>query len=433
VRLQELALALVLAGCSNDAPPAPLAGGAVVQPAVESARAKPTESTRRSPLTQEELPTTDGQIAAGNFLAQIESVEKGFARTRDPTHLGSLIQLLTTRGQFFGRLADYDRAAELAVELVQLRPNDAQSYLTRASTRSTLHRFAEALADLDKAAQLGARGERVEAPRATILLALGREDDALALRKQLADARADISSLGLLAAVHAERGDTDEAERLFIEAQYHYRDVSPFVVSWLYFQHGLMEQRLGRLSTARDLFQAAHDRLPAYAPAGSHLAAVLALTGARETALAILRPLVESSDDPEYGGQLAQLLVDAGLKEESRSVLSTAMRRYDELVKRHPEAFADHAARFWLGPGGDAKRALGLAQRNLSERKTRDAYQLVVECAVAARAFPLACTAAEAGLALPRPSPSLRLAASRAFEGCGKRERAAAELKQLTP
>jgi hypothetical protein len=46
------------------------------------------------------------------------------------------------------------------------------------------------------------------------------------------------------------------------------------------------------------------------------------------------------------------------------------------LVSRHSLAFADHAARFWLGVGGDARKALVLAEANLLARRSMDALEL---------------------------------------------------------
>lgn len=49
----------------------------------------------------------------------------------------------------------------------------------------------------------------------------------------------------------------------------------------------------------------------------------------------------------------------------------------DELIARHPEAYADHAAEFWLSVGGDPRRALRLARQNLTFRPTPRAHALV--------------------------------------------------------
>lgn len=59
--------------------------------------------------------------------------------------------------------------------------------------------------------------------------------------------------------------------------------------------------------------------------------------------------------------------------------------RYDELIASHPEAFADHAAEFWLAAGADPDKALRLARLNVEVRNTPRARDLVAQ-AVAAQA-----------------------------------------------
>src|SRR4029434_9219671 len=119
---------------------------------------------------------------------------------------------------------------------------------------------------------LGVNSDRCATVRATIFQASGRYDEALAIRQHLTQARPDIRSLGAEAAVRAERGEIDEAERLFITAQQQYRDVSTFTVVWLYFQQGLMWMWEDNLERARVAFEAACARLPGYAAAQGHLA-----------------------------------------------------------------------------------------------------------------------------------------------------------------
>ena len=87
--------------------------------------------------------------------------------------------------------------------------------------------------------------------------------------------------------------------------------------------------------------------------------------------------MAASSDDPDYAAQLARVLDDAGRAKESCAWRKLAAARYDELVDRHPEAFADHAAEFWLTVGADPNKALRLAQMNVEARKTPRAYNLL--------------------------------------------------------
>ena len=98
-----------------------------------------------------------------------------------------------------------------------------------------------------------------------------------------------------------------------------------------------------------------------------------------------LRSLAESLDDPDYAAQLARILGNAGRDSESQHWRPLAAERYDELLASRPEAFADHAAEFWLAAGDDADKALLLAKMNLEVRNTPRARRLLAR-AVAAKA-----------------------------------------------
>jgi hypothetical protein len=264
-----------------------------------------------------------------------------------------LVDLLILRGDVLGRIADYEEAAGLAELLVCAAPDDGAAWLARARTRATFHRFADALADLDAAGRCGVDKATLDAERAAILQAVGCYAEALLLRRTAAERRPDFTTLGALAVLEAKRGDVAQAERLFTEARRRYRGVSPFPVASLDFRRGLMWLGQRDLHTAHAWFDAAVQRVPAYAPALGHCAEVDAALGARNAAINLLLPLAASSDDPEYAASLASVLSDAGQPVEAEQWRMSAAARYDELVVRHPEAFVDHAAEFWLAVGGD--------------------------------------------------------------------------------
>ena len=141
----------------------------------------------------------------------------------------------------------------------------------------------------------------------------------------------------------------------------------------------------GRLDDARKSFEAAWRRVPAYAQAQGHLAEVEAELGEVDSAISRLHSLAASSDDPDYAAQLARILGDVGHEDEFRHWRELAAARYDELVANHPEAFADHAAEFWLAAGADPDKALRLAKMNVEVRNTPRARALLAQ-AVAAKA-----------------------------------------------
>jgi tetratricopeptide (TPR) repeat protein len=324
-----------------------------------------------------EAPATDGMIALLNLEAQIDG-QQSEAMIDQPTVDAqiALIELITLRGLILGRIVDYECAEGLAERLARSETGNGAAFIARARIRATLHLFADALNDLDVAEWLSANVETINIERAAIFQGLGRYDEALAIRQGAANRRPSFETLGALAGLCAELGEIEAAERLYLESGSRYRGVSPFPLALLDFQCGLMWMNNGRLDDARTSFNAARRRVPAYAPAQGHLAEVEAEFGDIEAAVARLYPLAISSDDPDYIAQLARILRNAGRFDESRHWCQQAAARYDELVVRYPEAFADHAAEFWLAAGTDPNKAVRLARINLEVRKTPRAYNL---------------------------------------------------------
>jgi len=327
------------------------------------------------------VPTTSGAIALMNLHVQIDSLELQAAMGHlTVAQWAGLIDLLLLRGQLLGCIADYERAAALAEQLVCDALSNAIAFLARAKTRATFHRFMEALADLRTAEGYGPHSDRlqalIDAERAAIYQALGRYEEALALRQRAASCQPDFATVAALAGLQAERGEVDEAERLFSAGRQRYQGVSPFPLALLDFQRGVMWLEAGDFSKASAWFTSALRRLPAYVPAQGHLAEVDAAQGEWAMAITRLRPLPTVADDPEYAALLAGLLGKSGQGEEAQQWRCKAATRYDELVLRHPAAFADHAAEFWLTVGDDVPRAAHLAAENLAIRQTPRAYAL---------------------------------------------------------
>jgi hypothetical protein len=139
--------------------------------------------------------------------------------------------------------------------------------------------------------------------------------------------------------------------------------------------------------------------------------------------MALLRPLAHSSDDPEYAAQLAQLLKEVGQLDEARHWREVAAARYDEIMVRHPEAFADHAAEFWLTVGGDPQKGRLLAEKNLHIRQTPRAYELMLHAAVATQDTAAVCRVAEYLRTVDQVGPRLRALAVRALAVCSRLSR----------
>ena len=336
-----------------------------------------------------ERPFTNGAIALLNLGAQIDALGPQVRRGHTAVEVRvGLVELISLRGLMLGCIADYERAAEIADQLVRDAPTDATALVARARTRAGFHRFHDALTDLDWAERFSLDAETADSERAAIFQALGRYDEALALREEAVRRRASFENLAALVGLHAERGEIDAAERRYAESRSQYRGVSPFPLALLDFQMGRMWMDENRLDDARRFFDAARGRVPAYAQAQGHLAEVEAELGEIDSAVASLRSLAESSDDPDYAAQLARILVNEGRDAESRHWRFLAAERYEELLARHPEAFADHAAEFWLAAGADRGKALKWAQANVEVRNTPRARSLLARAIDASASFP---------------------------------------------
>ena len=217
--------------------------------------------------------TTNGAIALFNLDAQIDGLELQSAPERLTSRArAELVDLLTLRAQILGCVADYERAAECAEQLVREFRGDGMAFMARARSRASLHRFDEALADLDVAERLGLTGVEQDAERAAVFLAVGRYEEALVRNRVAVERRRTFETLGALAVLHAERGEVDEAERCFDESRSRFRGVSPFGLAQLDFHRAQLWLAQGDLTRSRGWLLAAWGRVPAYAPAEGHLA-----------------------------------------------------------------------------------------------------------------------------------------------------------------
>ncbi|MEO5761067.1 MAG: hypothetical protein ABIR28_02035 [Vicinamibacteria bacterium] len=401
--ISAVALAMLLAAC----------GPASERPAIPS-------STRALSVS-----TTDPAVAVTNLNSQIERLQGAIADRETPgrARRTELVDLLIMRGQFLGRIADYEAAIELAQETLKLDPKNPAAWIARAKARETFHEFHSALADLDRAAALGAV-ENARMARAPIFQAMGRYEEALAIRAPVAELYPTIASVGAVASILGERGELDAADRAYVRALGLYRDVSPFPVAWLLQQQGMMWMRAGEFDHARRLIQSAIEVLPSYLQAQVHLASVEAALGNAVAARSRLRRFVDTADDPEAAGVLASVEYLAGGTADARHWHDLAAARYEELLRQHPRAFLDHSAAFLLGPLGDSAKALSLAKQNIEVRKTPQSWTLLIQAAQASGDTKTACEAASHVLRWGTPTPigralSERAVAERLARACG--------------
>jgi tetratricopeptide (TPR) repeat protein len=245
-----------------------------------------------------------------------------------------------------------------------------------AQLAARFHRFNEASGLLDRARAAGHPGREIDAERAALLQAIGRYDDALDLRERLAKDDPGIQTLGARASLMAEMGQWTAAETSYAAALEADDGVSPFPAAQLLFEWGLSAMRRGKLDRAEAILAELQGLVPAHVPGRGHRAEVALARGQLDRALAFISPLIERSDDPEYRAVYAEILAARG---DSRASIEAerAVASYELLLARRPDAYADHAADFFMGLGKRPQRAIELASANWRLRDTPRSRKLL--------------------------------------------------------
>ena len=312
---------------------------------------------------------TSGRIAVANLSTSIESLERCRVERATFENQMALSKFLFLRGDLLGRIADHDRAELVANEAIALSPDTASALYIRARLAGRFHRFEEANAILDQALAAGHSKDEIDVEKAALLQATGHYKEALAVRERLAKDDPRIHTLGALASLLAEMDQWAKAEISYEAALDADESTSPIPCSQLLFEWGVSAMRRGDLDRAEAIFVELDSILPQHVPGPGHRAEVALARGQLQVAAALITPLLAIADDPEYRAIYAEILVAQG-DAEAASEAERAAAGYDALLARRPEAYADHAAAFFMGVGNRPQLAVDLAQANWKLRDT---------------------------------------------------------------
>jgi tetratricopeptide (TPR) repeat protein len=376
--VRVLVAALVLFACRGDEPaPRP--------------RASPVESTAGSVVPK--LPRSrDGR-------AEMRELDGAIGRAEQP---GELVRLLLSRAAVRGGLEDLVRALALSERWIAEAPNDLGAWQARVTALSRVHRFAAAREALARVKELATDPADWQDLSAVLAEATGEHARAAEYRKDQAERYPNPRTITHHAMSLAMAGRVTDAIALVPKAAAVVRDNPATLVAWLLVQWGKLSLMQGEHAAARRFFEEAHVRLPASVEAAALLGESVRATGG-DPSTAMAAALVENPRHPE-------LLALAGKTADARLA-------WERHVTDLPEAFSDHAARFFLGAGAAPARALALARTNLANRSTAEARVLVVEAALAANEPATAC---EVAAALAGGTRVEMFLAWRAFAACGR-------------
>jgi tetratricopeptide (TPR) repeat protein len=402
VRLAAITVAALLAACRGDRTP----------PRAAPATAAPAAPTGAAPGVVPKLPQSpDGAV-------ELRAIDRRIELHRDQPKLE--IALLLERATYRGHVEDYVEAIRRSTDLVAATPDDREAWATRTRALAAVHDFAAARAALARVQALATDRSQWLDLATALDEATGARAHALEVRTEAARLAPTPTHLTLVAADLAFAGRLDDAIALVPEAAAAVHQNSAELFAWLLFQWGRLYEQHGDLAAARRFYEAARARLPGYLEVTVHLAQTMIATGDTPAATALVESALSADTQPallELGAQLQLASRDA------------AKAEWDRYVQALPEAFSDHAARFYLGVGADPGRALALARANLANRDVPEARALVVEAALAANDPEAACAVVAPLIAAPVRAQ--RFTAWRALARCGRAEAADRLAKDL--
>lgn len=357
-------------------------------------------SLHRSPLSQAERPTADAKTYLERLGQTIGTYEKQLEGGDELDVLHKLGNAYLVRGSVLGSVSDLERAIAMTERAIAISPDTASTYVYRGQIETELRRFTEALRWLDEGERRGGETPTSHGTRARLYRQMGRNEEALALLIGHNSATATLYGLGSEAAVRAALGQHALAEDLFIRAQHQSGgDVSPATLTWLYHQEAMMWLKRGDTLRAIELLQGGYERFPLYARSSALLGALLGALGRFDEARVVLKPVAETSEDPECAGVLARVLEASGRPIDAERWRTIADARYTALVATYPEAYAQRAAEFWMRIAKNAKKASPAAVLAFERFGTPETLELALESTLAAGDIERACRLVPGALA----------------------------------
>lgn len=335
------------------------------------------------------------------------------------------------RAELSGDWKYFAKAESLLTAAFHVATPGSGPLVSRARLHFTLHRFADAAADLSQAEAavvvLPAIRAGALAVRADLAAQTGHYDEARRLAEELDRARRGPDTLHRLALLDWQTGDLVQAERRLTEADSSYTGASGQYRAWLKLQRGDFELDRGRIESALDLYRQAEELFPGWWLAYGRVARAQALAGQTESAIFAYQELIGRTGDPEFMDQLAEIYRARSDINPFARWLQKSRRLHEGRMERFPEAAIGHALSHYLRLEPDTREAARLAERNRVLRPNGEATTWLAEAYARGGRLTMAVTTIDAVLATPWRSAETWAAASLIHAAAGDEARAQEE------
>ncbi|QED28717.1 tetratricopeptide repeat protein [Microvenator marinus] len=372
--------ALLTIGCDKKepAPEPPTKTQTTAEPAPEPAAEAPKLTTWEGTDADSMLKALQASIAHNAKKAQEEGAGWLELEREAKAHM-ALARLIGSYDPY----KDAEAALKTALDRAK---KGSGPILTQADLHFTLHQFAkvEPLLAQVEARAIVPDGDRaaVIALRADILVSRGEYDKARALYDEalkLEDSSGNRVRIGHL---ERYRGNMEEAEKWFTQAQEAAVKDTKFQRAWTQLQAGIFELEREHYDKALELFELANATFSGWYLILEHIAEIHAIKENYEKAESMYREILNHVPSPEFMDALAGVLDATERPDEAKEWRAKATAAYREQLEKFPEAAYGHALEHFIET--DPKFAVELAEKNLAVRPGPEAEEALKEAKAAA-------------------------------------------------
>ncbi len=341
--------------------PAPWLRAALLCTSVLISAPAPASANRASiPVdtgTTGEVPAAGAVRTSGSFDeelarvdATIDSIERLVrANKRSWLHLERLASARLDRARLSGNATDYRAALDAIDRAFALSGDKAGPFLTRAGINVAVHRFDQAMSDLDIAGNAllvdQATALRIKGLRADALMQTENHVEAGAIYQQLNASAPSMISAVRMAHWHSAQSDYQAAEQWLEVASERFLGTSAYALGWMQLQRGIVHLEQQQLDEAHHYFTMANETFPGYWLIEEHVAEVDTLQGRLEQAEVSYRDIVARTGLPQMMIALADVLEArdaasheteiASLRDQSQSLIDAAEQDLPGLMTDH--------------------------------------------------------------------------------------------------
>jgi tetratricopeptide (TPR) repeat protein len=326
------------------------------------------------------LPSLGSEVALSDYAADLRRIEEDLAELektafREPVRsedAARYVYRLYARSSLNGNLKELRRVEELIDRAIECVGPAEDLCLLKANLDFKLHRLAETKRDLALAPALaGRRQGRVIL--ADIAFQEGRYGEARGALDVLAEEDPTWDVLARIAHIEGKMGDTEKADRLYLQAEDEITAKEMRSFAWVELQRGSLDLSCGRVDDALAHYELADHAYTGYWLAAEHIGDVLGSAAHYERVLSEV-------DKPEVAQKLGGLYHDARAEE----FLARALRDYLESAERGEVHYYHHLTEYFADVRHDGASAVKWARKDIALREnfnTQTALAWALHCA----------------------------------------------------